>query len=223
MPGLAIVLLIAAAADLVPLEHDLAQAFEKKTGFRVRFTFGSSGMLARQIENGAPYDVYLSANASYVNELSESGHLARGTTRTYAFGRLGLFGVKELRDLAGPKVRKVAIPNPKHAPYGVAAVETLRQAGLLAEVEPKIVYGENVRQTYEYARTGNTDAAITAWTLVKDAGGVLLPDSNHAPIEQRGGVVRSSGQAAAARAFLEFLGSVEGRAILTRYGLTPPR
>lgn len=223
MAVLATVLLIAAAADLAPLERDLAQAYEKKTGFRVRFTFGSSGMLARQIENGAPYDVYLSANSSYVKDLAESGHLDSKSVRVYAFGRLGLFGVKELRELASPKIRQVSIPNPKHAPYGVAAEEALRRAGLLTEVQPKIVYGENVRQTYEYARTGNADAAITAWTLVKDAGGVLLPETTHEPIAQSGGVVKSSRQAAAARAFLDFLVSAEGRAILTRYGLTPPR
>ena len=93
MAVLATVLLIAAAADLAPLERDLAQAYEKKTGFRVRFTFGSSGMLARQIENGAPYDVYLSANSSYVKDLAESGHLDSKSVRVYAFGRLGLFGV----------------------------------------------------------------------------------------------------------------------------------
>lgn len=223
MAVLATVLLIAAAADLAPLERDLAQAFERKTGFQLRFTFGSSGMLARQIENGAPYDVYMSANALYVKELAESGHLDGGSARVYAFGRLGLFGVKELRELADPKIRQVAIPNPKHAPYGVAAEEALRRAGLLTKVQPKIVYGENVRQTFEYARTGNADAAITAWTLVKDTGGVLLPETTHEPIAQSGGVVKSSRQGAAARAFLDFLVSAEGRAILTRYGLTAPR
>jgi molybdate transport system substrate-binding protein len=223
MPALATVLLIAAAADLVPLERDLSQAFEKKTGYQVRFTFGSSGMLARQIENGAPFDAFLSANEIYIKELADSGHLDASTVRLYAFGLLGLFGVKDLQDLTRPDIRHVAIPNPKHAPYGVAAEEVLRRAGILEAVRPKIVYGENVRQTFEYARSGNAEAALTSWTLVKDHGGMLLPDSMHAPIRQSLGLIKASRQPAAAKAFLDFVTSQEGVAILTRYGLSAPR
>ena len=220
---LAASLLIAAAADLAPLERELTQAFEKKTGIHATFTLGSSGLLARQIENGAPFDVYLSANESYVKLLADSGALDAATIRTYALGRLGLWGVKDLKALADPGLRHVAIPNPKHAPYGVAAEEALRRTGLLDAVRAKIVYGENVRQTYQYARSGNAEAAITSWTLVQSEGGILLPETLHDPIRQSGGVVKSSRNAAGARAFLDFLASDDGRAILRRYGLSDPR
>jgi len=223
MALLTVTLLIAAAADLAPLEQELSQAFEKKTGIHLRFTLGSSGLLAQQIENGAPFDVYLSANEAFVKKLTETGILDGASVRTYALGRLGLWGVKDLQALASPSLRHVAIPNPKHAPYGVAAEEALRRLGLLEGLRSKIVYGENVRQTYQYARSGNAEAAITSWTLVLNEGGVLLPDTLHDPIRQSGAVVKSSRNAAEARAFLDFLASDEGRAILRRYGLSEPR
>jgi molybdate transport system substrate-binding protein len=216
-------LLVAAAADLAPVEAPLAQAFQRAGGTRFRFVLGSSGMLGRQIERGAPYDVYLSADERIVSNLAASGRLLKETVRTYAHGRLGLWsrnrkfsGLEQLRDKS---LRHIAIPNPVHAPYGVAAKQALENQGLWRELEPRIVYGENVRQALQFAESGNADAVITSWSLVFDRGALPLPDSLHAPIRQSGGVVASTKQAAEARAFMNFLVGSEGRAILSSRGL----
>ncbi len=220
-------LLVGAASDLSPLETALRQSFEAKSGVRMRFSFGSSGMLARQVRSGAPYDVYLSANEQFVKDLAKDGLLLPDTARAYATGRLGLWSasgrVRSVKDLAGPEVRHIAIPNPQHAPYGVAAEQLLRKAGLWEKVQGRLVLAENVRQAFEYARTGNADAVLTSWTLLFDKGGILLPDSQHAPIRQAGGVVKGAKNERAARAFLDFLGSGEGQGLLARYGLFPPK
>ena len=215
-------LVVAAAADLRPLEKPLTEAYNRRSGHRVRFTFGSSGMLAGQIRNGAPYDLFLSANEQYTQELVSAGVLEPDSVRLYALGRVGLYGVKTVAELQNPGIQHIAVPNPKHAPYGVAAEEILRRAGLLETLRPKIVYGENVSQTFEYARTGNAEACLTSWTLVKDAGGVLIPASQHDPVRQSAGIVKGTRHAAAARDFLTFLLSPDGQTVLVRGGLNVP-
>ncbi len=219
-------LLVAAASDLAPLDAPLTAAFQMASGRRLRFVFHSSGMLARQIQNGAPYDVYLSANEEYVRQLEESGDLLADTVRVYALGRLGLWSGRGrlggLEALRHPEVRHIAIANPAHAPYGVAAKRLLIDRGLWNAVEPRIVLAENVRQAFQYAESGNADAVITSWTLVHDKGGVLLPADWHPPIRQAGGVLRRSASRAAAGEFLALLLSPAGRRILSEHGLTPP-
>lgn len=220
-------LLVAAAADLSPLEPALTKAFLHATGIRVRFVLGSSGMLARQIEQGAPYDVFLSANEKFVADLTKQGRLEPESVGTYAYGRVGLWSksgsVRSLAELAGPAVLHLAIANPAHAPYGLAAEEVLKNQRLWGKIQAKVVYGENVRQALEYAQSGNADAVITAWSLLWDRGGILLPESWHSPIRQACGVVKSTGRRVEAKKFLGFLASPEGRAILKRYGLFPPK
>ena len=220
-------LFIAAAADLESLQTDVTAAFQKQSGAGLKFTIGASGILEKQIENGAPYDVFLSANEQYVKDLAASGAIDPATVRTYAYGRLGLWSrdgrIRDVRQLLEKSVRNVAIANPEHAPYGAAAREFLTRQGLWKQLQPKIIYGENVRETLQYAESGNVDAAITSWSLLvskKDA--VLLP-ADHAPIAQAAGVVATSKQKALARQFLDFLGSPAGRAILERHGLAPNR
>ncbi len=217
-------LLVAAAADLAPVERPLSQAFERSTGTRVRFVFGASGMLSRQIEQGAPYDVYLSANEKFVADLAGSGRLLADTVRVYAHGRLGLWsksktfsGLDQLRDKS---LRHIAIANPVHAPYGASARKALENQGLWTELQPRIVYGENVRQALQYAQSGNADAVITAWSLVFDRGALLLPETLHSPIRQSGGVVASTKQVPAARAFMEFLSGKQAQAILEAHGFS---
>jgi molybdate transport system substrate-binding protein len=214
---------VAAAADLAPVERALVEAFRQATRHEVRFALGSSGMLARQIQNGAPYDAYLSANQEYVTELAAAGRLVPASVVTYAFGRLGLWSknssIRSLRDLR--RVRHVALANPAHAPYGQAARELLEKQGLWKALSRKIVYGENVRQAFQFAESGNADAAVTAWSLVHDRGGVLLEEA-HTPIRQAGGVVAASPRRAAAARFLLFLLSAEGRKILAQSGFTLP-
>lgn len=218
-------LIVAAAADLAPFEQPIAAAFRAETGLNVKFSFGSSGMLARQVANGAPFDVYLSANEGFVEELRTGGRLEPATIRTYASGRLGLWSasgkIKTTKDLLA--IRSIAMANPKHAPYGMAAEQFLRSEGSFGQLQPKLVLAENVRQAYEFARTGNADAVITAWSLVFDKGGILLPDAGHKPIRQSGGVVKGSRNAAAARRFMDFLTGPKGQAILQAGGLFPPK
>ena len=219
-------ILAAAAASLAPLKDDLASEFQRVSGHQVRFVFHSSGMLARQIANGAPYDVYLSANQRYVRQLLDSGDLLPETLRLYAYGRLGLWapegGVRTLEDLAAPAVRRLAMPNPAHAPYGVAARQALKRRGLWERLKPKIVLGENVRQAFQYAESGNVDAVLTAWTFVARRGAVLVPEKWHEPIRQTGAVVSRSARREAAERFLGFLLGEEGRRILEKHGLFPP-
>jgi len=220
-------LLIAAAADLAPFEAHLTQAFTAVGGGPVRFSLGSSGMLARQLESGAPYDVYLSANEQFVQQLATSGKLLNDSLACYATGRLGVWSVRapvgDLQALTGSSYRLIAIPNPEHAPYGAAAVAMLRRQGLWPKLQPKAIFAENVRQAFEYAATGNADAVITAWTLLRGRPGAkLLPAASHPPIRQSGGVVRGSAQEARARAFLRFLLAPAGQAILRAGGLDPP-
>jgi molybdate transport system substrate-binding protein len=209
-------LLIAAASDLAPLAPKIEKAYKEK----IRFTLASSGSLKQQIENGAPFDVFLSANEVYVKDLAAAGLVTDGTV--YAIGRIALWSpkgsVKSLQDLKKTTVTHLAIPNPQHAPYGVAAKEALESQGLWKQVEPKIVYGENVRQALQFAESGNVEAVITSWTLLIGKG-MLLPAEWHSPIRQTGAIVKSSSQADAGRRFLKYLTGPEGQKILKDGGL----
>jgi molybdate transport system substrate-binding protein len=207
-------LLIAAASDLAPLAPKLEKAYNEK----IRFTLASSGSLKQQIENGAPFDVFLSAAEQYVRDL---GALVTDPT-VYAYGRIALWSpngsVTSLADLRKSTVTHLSIPNPQHAPYGVAAKEALESQGVWKDVEPKIVYGENVRQALQFAESGNVEAVITSWTLLIGKG-MLLSAKWHSPIRQTGAVVKSSRQPEAARRFLKFLTSAEAKKILKDGGL----
>jgi molybdate transport system substrate-binding protein len=206
-----------------PLENQLVKSFSDTT---VTFTFGASGSLAEQIRHGAPYDVYLSANEQFVRQLADSGKLLRDTVQIYAYGRIALWSrraqIRTIGDLKRPEVKFVAIANPTHAPYGAAAKAALQNQGLWGELESRIVYGENVEQTFQYAETGSADAAITAWSLVLHKGGILLPEAWHPRIAQSGGVVTGSRNQAAARKFMAFLGGKEGKAVLRQFGFDCP-
>jgi molybdate transport system substrate-binding protein len=213
---------VAAAADLSGAAPQLEVNFLKINNIEARFTIGASGMLARQIENGAPYDVFLSADEGLVRGLAASGELAPASLVTYAEGRLALWSrsgeIRTLADLKRPEIRHIAIANPRHAPYGVAARTALERQGLWAALSERVVYGENVRQALQFAETGNADAVLTAWSLVLDRGGILLPAGSYGPIHQMGGVVASSKHPREAAAFLAFLTGPAGTAILRRFG-----
>ena len=220
-------LLVAAAADLAPLEAQLIRGFAASGRGNLQFVFGSSGMLARQIENGAPYDIFLCANEQIVEDLAAHKHLIPNSITVYATGRLGIWSVggtqESLAALLDSKIRLIAIANPQHAPYGAAARALLERAGLWTRLQPKIVLAENVRQAYEYAHTGNADAVITSWTLLRgESGAKLLSASGHPPIRQSGGVVHGTPREIEARAFLSYLLSPAGQSILENGGLFPP-
>ena len=218
-------LIVAAASDLAPLASNLEVAFAKSTGVRVRFTLASSGLLAHQIEEGAPFDVFLSANDQYVLELAASGRIDAASVEIYAQGRIALWSlngaVRSLEDLKRPEIKHIAIPNPEHAPYGVAARKALESRGVWKDVESKIVYGENVRQALQFAESGNAEAVITSWTLLQGRG-MILPAGWHSPIRQAAGVVQSSRYKTDALKFVKFLTGSEGRKILEAGGLFAP-
>ena len=216
---------IAAAADLAQAQQSLSQAFHQKSGTALRFSLGSSGVLAKQIENGAPFDVFISANEKYVKDLAGNGHIDPASVHVYAIGRLGIWSytgnLHDLNQLLAAEVKRIAIANPQFAPYGAAAKDLLERTGLWSRLQSKIVYGENVSQALQYAESQNADAAIVSWTLVAAKGGTLLP-ANHAPIRQAVGIVTATKQPALARQFVEFLLGPAGRAVLSAHGLTPP-
>ncbi len=220
-------LTIAAAADLASLEPELVQQFEKTNPIHLRFVNEASAVLSQQIENGAPYDVFLSANAQYVDHLSSFGKIRPDSVRAYAQGCVGMLwkGGKRhpISDLAQSWVRSVALPNPTLAPYGVAAQQALEHAGIWAQVEPKVVYGENVRQALQLFESGNADAVLTSASLLTGRKPDLIPADWHRPIIQKAGIVEATSNLGAARQFLAFLTGKQGQAVFAKFGFSPPR
>lgn len=225
------ILTVAAAADLKQAFQHLIPLFEREAGAKVKLVFGSSGLLTRQAENGAPFDLLFSANESYILDLEKRGHLLPGTRALYAIGRLVLWTRKDvslpafLTELAKPAYRRIAIANPEHAPYGAAAQEVLQRVGIWNAVKPRLVYGENVQQALQYAQTGNASVAIVALSLVIGIDGCFahIPERLHAPIRQGAGILKQSKNILLARRFLAFVLSAKGQAILRKYGFTFPR
>lgn len=227
--------LVAGASDLRPAFEEIGLLFTAETGHEVIFDFGSSGQLAQRIIEGAPVDVYASANVSFVDEVLDSGVGDPETEATYAFGRITIWSLAEawggwnvLADLvADPDIEFLAIANPEHAPYGLAAKEALVSAGLWETIEPKLVFGENISDTQRLADTGDADAAIVALSLAIAAGDrgewVLIDEALHEPLEQALVVVTDDpDRVEAATAFAAFVNEPAGREVMTRYGFVLP-
>jgi molybdate transport system substrate-binding protein len=215
-------LTVAAAADLSKITPELTQVFEKTNPtIRVSFVSEASSILAQQIENGAPYDVFLSANAQFVDRLVSSGKVETSAA-VYATGRLAILwrdGKRhEINDLTQDWIRFVALANPKLAPYGAAAQQALEHEHLWDKVQPKIVYGENVRQTLQLFDSGNADAVLTSDGLVNDRKPQLIPADWHQPIIQKAGIVSASSKQKDASLFLQFLLGPTAQAIFAKYG-----
>ena len=227
VPVSAASLTIAAAADISAAESDLTSSFHKTyPSDTVRFVFAASGALAQQIANGAPYDVFLSANEAFVDQLASTRKILPDTDIAYALGRVGVLWrdgkAHPLNDLTTDLVRFVAIANPKLAPYGLAAEQVLRHEKLWNKLGAKIVFGENVRQTLQLFDSGNADAVLTSYSLINNRpGAAIVPDEWHQPIRQKAGVVASSANQKLARKFLAFLQGPRGSEILVKHGLTP--
>jgi molybdate transport system substrate-binding protein len=228
---------VAAAADLQFALSDIATEFTRATGLGVRLSFGSSGNFRRQIADGAPFELFLSADASYVDALAHEGRTL-GAGDVYAIGRLALLTPRDspivpdpaLQDVARAlrdgRLVKFAIANPAHAPYGRAARQALVQAGLWAAIEPHLVLGENVSQAAQFAMSGAAQAGIVAYSLARappmsERGRfVLLSAGLHDPLLQKMVLLKNAGPTA--RAFYEFLRKPAARAILERYGFELP-
>jgi len=218
---------VATAANLTKVFAELGQSFERQTGIHVTFSFGATTQLAQQIEHGAPFDIFAAADTEHIDELARQDLILPSTRAIYARGKLVLWvpdarvPVERIEDLTRPGIKHVAVANPQLAPYGRAAVETLHALHLWEAVQPKIVYGQNISTTTQYAATGNADAAFTALALVKDqARGrkIAVPENLHAPIEQAIAVVRSTSKPDQARKFVEFITGAQARQMLRQYG-----
>ncbi len=220
-------IVVAAAANLTDAFAELGKQFTTRTGIRVVYSFGATADLAKQIENGAPFDVFAAADVEHIDELDGKKLLSPNTKALYARGRLVLwFPTNErvlhrIEDIMGTDVVRIAIAKPDVAPYGRATVEALRALNIWSEVEPKIVYGQNVAQAKQFAATGNADAAFVPLALVvqEPAARIIEVDERlHQPINQALGIVQASSKQKAARAFTDFVLGAEGQAIMQRYG-----
>jgi molybdate transport system substrate-binding protein len=211
---------VAAASDLSPLEPLFREAFPLAD---LTFTFSSSGVLARQIENGAPFDVFLSANEQFMMQLVKKNKVIKDEIQIYAIGRIGLWAksgaIRKMADLDQPAVRVIAVANPQLAPYGQAAIAALTKTRLLERVKDKLVFGENIRQAQQFAETGNAECAILSWSLIYNKGGYLIPDDLHPPIRQVAAPIRQKGKnTKLAESFIAFLQSQVGRSIFAQHG-----
>jgi molybdate transport system substrate-binding protein len=228
---------VAAAADLRFALDEVADVVAREhPGVELAVSYGSSGTFLQQIANGAPYDLYLSADLAYPQRLVDDGLADQADLFRYAVGRLVLWTIDPSRvdvgaglaGLADQRVRKVAVANPEHAPYGVAALAALDGAGVADSVRPRLVLGENVAQAAEFVQNGGADVGIVAKSLVlspplRDVGRwVDVPLDAFPRLEQGGVVLRRAGDVDAARAVRDALLGAEGRAVLARYGFELP-
>ena len=228
---------IAAASDLNFALKDLIAEHEKATGNHVKLSLGSSGNFYAQIQNGAPFDLYFSADIGYPKKLEEAGLTVPGSMYRYAVGRIVLWtnhtsrrdvskGLEILRDRS---VKKIAIANPKHAPYGRAAVAAMQHFKVYDDAKERLVLGENISQAAQFIESGACDVGIIALSLAlaptMKAGGTYweIPSEAHPPLEQGAAILKSSKQQKTAQQFLEFMQGAQGQEIMTRYGFTLPK
>ena len=223
-------LTVAAAANVRPALGELADAFEKSTGIRITISYGASGILSRQIEQGAPFDIFLSADAGYVAALESKHLIVPGSRAPYAIGALVLVAAKghppitSIHDLSNPAFGRIAIANPGTAPYGRAAMEALKSAGLDQALRPRGFVAETVHDALRYAETGDADAGFVAESEARESGlaQYKIPENLYAPIRQELAVVGNSPRRKDAAAFSTFLRSAAGREIWVRHGYRLP-
>jgi molybdate transport system substrate-binding protein len=222
---------IAAASDLQAALPKLGDRFQARRGIAITPTFLSSGVLAQQIKQGAPYDIFLAANEAFVRDLAGAGLIRPESVHAYARGSLVLavhaapdVRVRSLADLAGLGVKKVALANPETAPYGRAGKQALERAGLWENVRSKIVVAESVRQALLYAQNGDAEAALVGRAIasVPEVRTVEIDPGLYDPIVQAMGIIADSPRRADAEAFIEFVLEQEGQAMLKSFGFQPP-
>lgn len=229
---------VAAAADLKFALEEVAVQFEKNSGHKLKLVFGSSGNFYSQLLQGAPFHLFMSADEGFVFKLTEAGK-TEGRGKLYAYGRIGikvptgssLKADGQLKDLSAAlkdgRLKRFAIANPEHAPYGMRAEEALRRVGVWEQISSKLVYGENVSQTAQFALSGSTQGGIIAYSLalapqIKAQGDfALIPEEWHQPLAQR--MVLMKNAPAAAKAFYEHLSTPAAQAVMVRYGFAMPK
>lgn len=227
---------VAAAADLKFAMEELSREFEVKTRTKVDITTGSSGNFFAQIRNGAPFDLFFSADIGYPKKLEAEGLAEPGTLYEYAVGRILIWTPADAKVdvkkqgwnvLLDPAIQKIAIANPEHAPYGQAAITALQKAGIYEKVKGKLVFGENISQAAQFVQTGNAQAGIIARSLaaspgMRDGKSWQIPTEMYPMIEQAAVIMKSARNKKAAQEFLNFVRSEAGRRILEEYGFTFP-
>jgi molybdate transport system substrate-binding protein len=224
-------LMVSAAANLRDACERLQSEFEAAAGIRLLLNFGSTGKLAAQIEQGAPVDLLIAADTATPRRLEGLGLAEPGSFAVYARGRLALWwrpdsglDFRGLEDLARPAVKRIAIADPRLAPYGLAAEQALRAAGIWERVQPRLVFAENVAQALQHAETGNVEAALVARSLCGQEGRwILVPGHLHEPLDQALVILRGSPRIEKARSFAAFLLGPAGRRILESFGYEVPR
>ena len=228
---------VAAASDLNFAIKEVIGVFEQQTGHRVKLSLGSSGNFYAQLQQGAPFDLYFSADIGYPKKLEEAGLTVSGSLYRYAVGRVVLWAQKSspvdvsqgLTVLKEARVKKIAIANPKHAPYGRAAVAAMEHAQVYAEVKDRLVLGENISQAAQFIESGACDVGIIALSLalapaMRSAGSYWeIPAEAHPPLEQGAAILKQSKHQELATSFLAFLQGPQGQEIMIRYGFTLPK
>jgi molybdate transport system substrate-binding protein len=229
-PALASTTIAAVASNFSQPMNEIAEAFEKATGHSVKLSFGSSGKFVAQIENGAPFEVFLSADAEKPEQLEKAGQAVEGSRFTYAVGKLALWSAKpgyvddQGKVLETGGFRHLALADPKQAPYGEAAVEVLKNKGLFEKLQPLFVLGENISQTHQFISTANAELGFIALSQVIGDGKIpggsawIVPETLHAPIRQDAVLLNKGADNPAAAALMQFLKSPEARAIIQKYG-----
>jgi len=225
---------IAAAADLKFAMDEIVTSFKNvNPDESVVVIYGSSGKFHTQLRHGAPFDIFFSADINYPRELVRAG-VAIGEAKPYAIGRIVLWSASQdaskmtLNSLMEQKITRIAIANPKHAPYGKRAEEALRASGLWDKIEQKLVYGENIAQTAQYVQTGNAEAGIIALSLAVNpelankGGYMLIPDNLHTPLEQGFVLTKHAEGNALAKMFADYMSGKSARAIMVKYGFVLP-
>lgn len=229
MPLAAQEISIAVAANFTDATRDIVPLFEKATGHKVRVSFGSTGKLYSQIENGAPFEVFLAADSKRPQKAEAEGLAIKGSRFTYAMGKLVLWSLQSGRfDNAETWLNKanfahLAIANPKTAPYGLAAQQVMEHLGMWDNLRSKVVRGDSISQTFQFVASGNAEVGFVAMSQVrawKESKGTLwdIPQNYYAPIEQQAVLLKRGEGRAAAKAFLEFLKGAEARKVITGYG-----
>jgi molybdate transport system substrate-binding protein len=228
---------VAAAADLTFAFEDATAKFHQETGDTVRLSYGSSGNFFSQIKNGAPYDIFFSADVDYPRKLEAEGLTEPGTLYEYAAGKIVIWVTSNsklpidqgLKVLLDPGIHKIAVANPQHAPYGRAAVAALHHMGIYDQVKSKLVLGENISQTAQFVASGNADVGIIALSLalapaMKARGHYfVIPSDEYPPLIQAAVILKTSHHKDLAQQFLNFLKQPAGIALMERYGFALPR
>ncbi len=228
---------IAAASDLNFAIKDIIAEYEKLTGNHVKLSLGSSGNFYAQIQNGAPFDLYFSADIGYPKKLEEAGLTVPGSLYRYAVGRIVIWTALESRinvakgidSLKDPSIKKVSIANPKHAPYGRAAVAAMEHFKIYDHVKDRLVLGENISQAAQFIESGACEIGIIALSLAMaptmKSKGIYweIPSEAHPPLEQGAAILKSSKQPKTAQQFVDFMQGTQGQEIMSRYGFTLPK